>query len=731
MLAVMTIVLMTATFVEKTEGTGFVATHIYGSWWFAALWAVLAVASVAVMLKARLFRRPVTFLLHGAFLLILAGALTTHLWGVQGTLHLRVGEQQFQYINSEDNRVMTMPFALRLTSFHVDTYPGTQSAMDYVSAISVTDVGQPGKALSELHISMNNIGSYGGYRFYQSGYDNDAQGTILSVSHDPWGIGITYAGYFLLFLSMLLLRVLPDESFRRLLRSTAMRKTALTVLLLFTACATTVAAPKALPKATADHFGQLYAYYNGRICPLQTVARDFTTKLYGKPTYHGLSAEQVLTGWIFFPTDWIGEPFLKVKGRARDIAGIEGRYASYNDFFGTGGYKLDGPMDAIMRGQKPDGAQAIREADEKMNILRMLFGGQLIRIYPCNTKGTLQWYSQGDNLPTDMPEDKWMFTKKSLDYAGELVWMKRWSDLDSLIMKMKKYQEKEAAGQLPAPTTFKAEQVYNKVANTRPLAMIALTLGIILFFVYLAAWLRRRPVHRALSAGVTILLVAALAYLLAVTTLRGYVSGHLPLSNGFETMQFMAFCTLLLTLILRRRNQLAVPFGILLAGLTLLVSMMGESNPQITPLMPVLSSPLLSLHVCIIMLAYSLLAFTMFNALTALVLLLRRKDYADHIGQLTRFSQLMLYPAVFCLAAGIFIGAIWANQSWGRYWGWDPKETWALITLMVYAVPLHRESLPMFRKPMVYHLYLLLAFLSILMTYFGVNYFLGGMHSYA
>ena len=743
LLAAVTVVLMAATFIEKTEGHSFVATHVYGSWWFVALWAVLATCSVAVMLRGRLYRRPATALLHAAFLLILAGALTTRLWGEQGTVHLRLGAHEQQFVNSENQSAVSLPFTLLLSAFEVETYPGTLSAMDYVSVVEILEKGD---SLTSLHISMNHIGEYAGYRFYQSGYDDDAQGTILAVSHDPWGIGITYAGYLLLFISMLLLLVLPGEGLRPLLASRRMAAILLFVCLL--GCTTIQAAeqPKTLPERTAAEFGNLYAYYNGRICPLQTVARDFTTKLYGKPTYEGLTAEQVLTGWMFFPTDWTDKPFIKVKGRARTIVGTKGSHASYNDFFGRDGYKLERPMTDIMRGVKPEGIQSIREADEKMNILLMLFNGQLIRIFPCRADdGTLRWYSQGDNLPKDMSEDKWTFTKKSLDYAGEMVWMKRWTDLDELAGKIRKYQEKEADGMLPSPARFQAEKIYNKVEKTRPLAMGMLTLGIVLFFVYVAAWLRKRKVYsgfwfqvsgfRLQVPGVTflvnIVLILCLIYLIGVTTLRGYVSGHLPLSNGYETMQFMAICTLLLTLLLQRRYALVIPFGTLLTGLTLLVSMLGESNPRITPLMPVLSSPLLSLHVCIIMLAYSLLAFTMFNALTALVLLLGRRNYDGQVAQLTHITQVLLFPAVFCLAAGIFIGAIWANQSWGRYWGWDPKEVWALITLMVYAIPLHRQTFAWLRKPLWYHLYLLLAFLSILMTYFGVNYFLGGMHSYA
>ena len=220
--------------------------------------------------------------------------------------------------------------------------------------------------------------------------------------------------------------------------------------------------------------------------------------------------------------------------------------------------------------------------------------------------------------------------------------------------------------------------------------------------------------------------IAAL-YLTTCSTLRGFSAGHIPLSNGFETMQFLALSILVVALLLSFHSDLFLSFGMLSSGLALMVSVIGESNPQITELMPVLGSPLLSIHVIIIMLSYTLFCFLFFNGITGLVLLKKGKS----IQQLTHLSRLLLYPALFLLTAGIFIGAVWANISWGRYWGWDPKETWALITMLVYALPLHQGSLKAFRREKFLHTYLIVAFMTILMTYFGVNFLLGGLHGYA
>lgn len=719
LLAVVSIILATATFVEHTNGHDVAVATIYTSWWMIVLWAVTAATSIIVIVRSSIVRRPAVLLLHLSLVGILAGALVTHLSGVQGIVSLRKAEAVKTFINTETRHTELLPFQLQLTSFSLQTYPGTQSPMDYVSTVNIVEQGT---IAATLQISMNNIGQYRGYRFYQSGYDPDLQGTRLMVNHDPWGLAVTYTAYAMLFLAMLLLLILPNEGFRRLLS----QKAAFALVLL--ASSDALAAPPALPQPTAARFADLYAYWNGRICPAQTMARDFTVKLYGKPSYEGLSAEQVLLGFMLNPTEWTEQPIIKVKPAVARLLGIKGRYACYQDFHAATGYKLEEPLADIHAGKQTDDARAIIEADEKMNILLMLWGGELIKIYPYRTSNGIEWFSQSSNLPKDIPEDKYMFIRKSMDYVGELAWTGDYQQLETVLGRIKAYQQKEASGLLPDDNLFWAEQLYNTTDYTRPLAMLLMTIGLFSFFVYLIHWLRERRLPRWMTVAMNIIAVVTLSYLLFIIVLRGYVSGHLPLTNGFETMQFMALCSLLIMLLMQRRFLLIMPFGLLLAGLTLLVAMMGESNPQITPLMPVLSSPLLSIHVCVIMVAYSLLAFILFNALTALILIGRHHKQA--VDQLTRMSRLLLYPAVFCLAAGIFIGAIWANQSWGRYWGWDPKEVWALITMLIYSIPLHGQSIAWLRQPRWFHFYMALAFLSILMTYFGVNFLLGGMHSY-
>lgn len=721
------VVMAAATIIEKMMGTPYATTNIYGSWWFAALWTLLAIAGIAYILRVKLINRPFQFLMHSAFVTILVGAIVTHMFGQQGTMHLRVGESSSIMILSNNSKVEKLPFALTLNGFKIENYPGTQSAMDYVSQLSFSN----GKQSIDASVSMNKIAEFKSYRFYQSGYDPDHCGTYLSVSHDPIGIGITYVGYALLFISMLLLLILPNESFRKLLRTMANGKvlvlTTMLTLGCFSAHAYPSKLPPTLPQNVAHQFGELYAYSNGRICPVQTVARNFTLKLYGKTTYKGLTAEQVLCGWIFYPSQWANEPMIKLKGNARNLVGCN-RYASYNDFFGTKGYKLEDAMQAILNGDKIEGAKTVREADEKLNIVQMLLSRQMLKIYPSVSNGKLVWYSQGDNLPIDQADDKWIFIKKSMDYLGELVFNNDTETLCLTIGKIRDYQEKEAANLLPSDARIKAERLFNALSFIKLLAMILATLGIIMFVFCMLRMANQTNLPQWIRYVSVTLLAMCTIYLALMISLRGFIGQHLPLSSGSETMQFMALCTLAFTLLLNKRFVLMLPFGFLMSGLSLMVASFSESSPQITHLMPVLASPLLSIHVCVLMIAYSLLAFMMLNGVAAIVL---GKRNVESMEKLLSISKLMLYPALFLLTAGIFIGAIWANQSWGRYWGWDPKEVWALITMMIYAMPMHQSMFPKLQKPYGAHIFNILAFLAVLITYFGVNMLLGGMHSYA
>ena len=665
------VVLAVTTFVEQARGTAFAGAHVYHAVWFALLWGVLAVLTLVACVRMRLWRRVPLLLLHGSFLVILGGALITFLWGEQGYVHLEEGKTTDRFVVQDSRHLLPLPFSLRLDSFRIVCYPGTEAPADYVSYIHVSGNGRESQKAS---VSMNRIFSCGGYRFYQSSYDPDGRGSWLSVNHDPWGIGVTYAGYALLGLSMLWVLCSRGGEFRRLLRHPLLRMGGFLVLFLLLGT-TLQAAERKLPVLNlkqADSLASVQVIYHDRVVPFNTLARDFVLKLTGKPAYKGLEPEQVIGGWLLHPEVWKDEPMIRIKSAAlRRRLGLESDFARLSDLFDGQTYRLQAYWDASDNhsGELSPLDKAIVETDEKVGLILMLQQGTLIRPLP------------DDGSVARLPEAK-----------------------------------------------VRAELLYNRIPFSRWLFMFNLSVGLLAFALLLYKGLRPVAADGRMLRGVerffACALWAALLFQALGYGLRWYIGGRVPLSNGYETMQFLALATLLLACLFRRRFPFTLPFGFLLSGFALLVSYLGQMNPQITPLMPVLVSPWLSSHVSLIMMSYALFAFMMLNGVLALCV--RREAL-----RLMLLSRLLLYPAVFFLGAGIFLGAIWANVSWGHYWSWDPKEVWALVTFMVYAVPFHAGSLSRLRKPLFFHVYMMVAFLTVLMTYFGVNYVLGGMHSYA
>ena len=707
------VVLGIATFVESAKGSSFVMEYIYHSVPFMALWGVLGVLMIFSLWKKTFFQVGPKILLHFSFVIILIGALTTYLTSKKGMMHLRMGEPTFQYVEEGTRKVLDLPFTLTLDTFYIDYYPGTEAPADYVSIATSDELqatsghAEQDSSLFTLHsslthtISMNNILTHKGYRFYQSSFDEDRRGSWLSVNYDPWGTGITYAGYLLCIIAMIGLMVHPRGGFKSLLKkatsdgrratsgpsltlprregrpcgtdfSSLITRSSLLVALIAlvtTAFAQGTKKLSIVPLEEAEEKVGMQVIYHDRVVPLNTLTRDFVKKLYGKDSFSGLTPEQILLSWQRHPEEWAYVPAIKIKSaELRAALGLEGKYARMVDLFEFDKittYRLkpyiqdfSAPTDI-----KPSPLQkAAIETDEKVALVLMLQNGTLI--HPLPTDGSVEPLSK----------------------------------------------EK-----------LQAELLYNRISFTKILFMFNLTMGILLL---VTGYKLRATSKSYLSLVARSSLLVALTFHLTGYLLRWYIGGRIPLSNGYETMQFLALCIMAFALFMSRRFRPAIPFGFLLSGFALLVSYLGQMNPQITPLMPVLVSPWLSLHVSVIMMSYALFAFILLNGVWALCV-------PREAERLMTYSRLMLYPALFLLTAGIFIGAVWANVSWGRYWGWDPKEVWALITMLVYALPLHAASLPWFRKPRFFHIYTIAAFLSVLITYFGVNFFLGGMHSYA
>lgn len=577
------------------------------------------------------------WLLHISLLVIVVGGVMTWLTGDRGQVRLGKGEEVSAY-QLADGSVRQFPFRLSLDSFTVAYYPGGEVPRDFVSYLRVD--GEP------TEVSVNNIVSVNGYRLCQMSYDSEGH-TVLSVNHDPLGIGMVYTGFLLFAVAGLWLMLSRVSGFRKAIK----RLSAVTVLMLAVTGAASAETIAGVPRQQADSLSRKQVMYNGRVMTFNSLARDFTLKITGDTRYRGLSPEQFMASWLLYPEQWQGERAILVKDKAlRDCLGLDGRYASLDDLFSASDYyrlrDLYGKGNAELD-------RAIEELDEKVGLIMDLLAGNLIMRLPDNT--------------------------------------------DSM-----------------SNARVEAEIIYNKVPFST-LIFILLFCGAAVAF----AGLFRLP--KLTIAAVVLLWVAFLLQLTAYI-IEWYMSGHIPLANTGETMEFLLLVLLPLLLVFHRTSALLLPVGMLFAGAVALVAHLIGSNPVLTPLMPVLASPWLSIHVTLVMTAYALFGFTVTCSVISFFSPSRRE-------RLMWLDRVMLYPALYLLGLGIITGAVWANVSWGRYWAWDPKETWALITFIIYAVAMHRSIKPL-NHPTTFHAYMLFAFLAVLMTYFGVNA-LSSLHAYS
>ena len=735
-----------ATIVEKSQGTDYAHAHYYGAWWFILIWAVLAALGAFYIIKRKV-KCASTLALHLSFIIILLGALLTHVSAKRGMIHLRIGQPTDTYMAQDEEQGMKeekLPFSLCLKKFEAKMHDGTNAVADYSSKFTVID----GDDKSEGEVSMNNIYSHRSYRLYQSSYDEDGKGSVLAINADPYGIPVTYTGYALLFISLVWMLFDPKGGYRKLLKSPLLKKGALmTALILSMGNIQTLRAESAtgnlqnavLPKETAEKFGELHILYNDRICPVQTFALDFCKKIYGARSYQGLTAEQVLSGWVFYGNTWASEPFIKIKSGEMKTAMNLPDYASLNTFFNRemGGYTIGQYVQEYYNGQQDKFHQQAADIDGKIQIIMELREGVSLKVLPYtftkNVKatkdhpfikaGTTTWFSPVDKLPQAVEQQHALYIKNVFSLLNGDVKAGNISRVNEFFVKMKKYQEVSSGNSLPTNTQYKAERINNAFPFATILFMANLTLGFIALFYTIYRMTKKREI-KVLNIALPILLGVSFLALTFGLALRWIISGNIPMSNGYESMLTVAWFVMLISILMQLRIRIVMVFGFLISGFFLLVSHINQMDPAIGQMMPVLNSPLLSIHVSIIMMSYALLSLTFICGIMGISL-------RSHGEELQALSRIFLYPALTTMGFGIFIGAIWANVSWGNYWSWDSKETWALITFMIYAVVVHTQSLPVFRKPLVYHIYITLAFLSIAMTYFGVNYFLTGMHSYA
>lgn len=619
-------------------------------------------------------------MLHFSLLIMVIGAIITHFFGIQGTLMLekdKGGSSVFKVVSGPSNG--QLPFSVCLKESNVIFFRGTVTPKDFQSVISIKSKNIESV---EKTISMNKVAEYRGWRFYQNGMGNDT--STLSVAYDPWGIGVTYTGYTFLFLSMILFFFQKRTVWRCWVRKIA----SITTIMMFFCCHAEASNKElpALQKPLAANFCKMYVYWNDRIVPMQTMAKDVTVALYGSANYKGFTPEQVLTGWLFHYDDW-----------ERD--------------FNT--YKPD--ISSLSDKKK-------KRLFEKQDLIKMLGTGEIFRIYPYHAAtGRMEWLSLSGSRPSKMDTDQWKFILYSMeDIAADIAIGKNVranEKIQLLIEGQKKYAGTE---NLPSDAKIRAELIYNEFFKPIPCMILLLLTG---FFSIL--FCDRDKICRSIHLDIIITVIALMSsiFIISADLLTGYIANKFPLSNGFETMLCTAALSSLAALCLPSGLRLIRSGLIFVAGFAMAVAIMSESHPRIDSLTPVLDSPLLSIHVMLVALSYGL--FFLMAVIAAKGLFSKGGSYEADL------NHVFLIPALFLLTAGIFTGAIWANQSWGRYWGWDPKETCALITMLIYSLPVHTRTFKIFLRPKIFNYYILLALLPIIFTYFGANYLLTGLHSYA
>ena len=640
------------------------------------------------------------------------------------------------------SKLLPLPFIIKLNDFQLERYPGSKSPSSFASEVTLIDTLSSIK--KDYRIYMNNILKHQGFRFYQSSYDSDEGGTILSVNHDQWGMMVTYFGYFLMIVGMVWSLIASGTRFKYL--SQQKTKSLKTILVLILALGGSVSSyaqsGKAIevPIEQATSFGQLVIQDNsGRFEPVNTLASEVIRKISKKSRINGLNADQVFLGMVIDPQNWEEMPFIKVSNSdlIREI-GASGKYASFANFLDERGqYKLAKKVqDAYSR--KPSERSAydkeIISVDERVNVSYMVFTGEFLKLFPDPKDKNVAWYHPKSVIKFE-GEDS-LFIKKSILMLSQAMKARDYDSADMYINGIKKYQNTYGKEVMPSETKLKTEVLYNKINIFKKLFPYYLIIGFILIFALVAQIISpKMSVKWLFRIAFLILSVAFLMHTIGLGA-RWYISGHAPWSNGFESMTYVAWACLLAGFLFTRKSKFALPATSILAGLSLFVAHLSWMNPEVTNLVPVLKSYWLTIHVAIITGSYGFLALAALLGMINLSLMILRTTknalrIDSTITELSRISEMTMIIGLYSLTIGTILGGVWANESWGRYWGWDPKETWALVSVLVYSFVLHMRYIPGLKSTFNFNLASVWAYSSIIMTYFGVNYYLAGLHSYA
>jgi cytochrome c-type biogenesis protein CcsB len=642
-------------------------------------------------------------------------------------------------------RAEKLPFNIRLNDFILERYPGSSSPSGYRSSVVLQD---PARNIEKpFDIYMNNILKYKGYRFYQSSYDPDERGTILSVNKDFAGMMVTYSGYALLFLFIILSLVMKNSFFRKVTAghwSSAFRRTAaLIALMLLISGLDFASAQKLVPgKESSEAFGRVLVQdQKGRTKPMFTLSNDILRKVTRDEKYENLSAMQVFLAIHFDFDHWKDEPLIKISNKdLQKQAGIVGDMAAFTDLVditGKGTYKLSDLVNRAYAKAPRERTKLDKEAmkvDERVNIVYMIYKGDFFKMFPLRDS-TQNWGTAADASVKAAGNDS-LYLKNVMNLFADALRNNKPADAKTIVESISGYQKKYSGYELPSAFRINAEILYYKALVFERLFPFYALVGIVMLIALIVMVIRGRKEKSLLVRITGWLLLAGFIVHTAGFLLRWYIAGHSPMSNGYESMIFISWVTLLAGFIFSRKSAFAVSATAVLASMTLMVAHLSFMDPEITNLVPVLKSYWLTLHVSVITGSYGFLGLGAILGLIVMILLIlsndsNRERISDTIDELTVINFKTLTLGLYFLTIGTFLGAVWANESWGRYWGWDPKETWSLITVVVYSFVVHSRSIPGMKDLYTFNLLSLFAFSSVLMTYFGVNYYLSGLHSYA
>ena len=651
---------------------------------------------------------------------------------------------------------MELPFEIKLNKFILERYPGSMTPASYASEVTVLDKAE-GKNFNS-RIFMNNILDYKGYRLFQMSFDKDEKGTVLSVNHDYWGTFFSYLGYFLLTLGMIWSLFTKKSHFAYLaLKAKAARQKRellAPILVLGFLLSSMVSAaqdvkkfsPKTVSKEHAAKFGELLVQdKDGRYQPINTLAGELLRKVSRKSSFMGSTPDQVMLSMVLFPDDWQSVRMIKASNaELMKMLGISEKLAAMSDFFdmqGNKSYKLGSLVEAAIAKEPAHRNQLDKDlidVDERLNICYMTFSGDFLKVFPLVNDSSKKWYSVTDPSLIKQQDKATIIGNLLNDYfvaLKEAVSNNNYQKADEQLAKIKKYQRELGNAYIPSATRVKAELLYNKLnlfARIYPFYLLVGLIWVVLIFMSIL-----RPGFKPVKTEKTFYWILILLFFVHTDGLimRWYISEHAPWSNGYESMIYVAWASMLAGLIFAKKTPMTISLTAILAGLSMFVAHLSWMNPEVTMLVPVLKSYWLMIHVAVITASYGFIGLGALIGLTNLILAVFRKPENKQrinlvIDELTSINNQTVILGLYFLTIGTYLGGIWANESWGRYWGWDPKETWALVTILVYTFILHLRLIPGMGGRLTYNFASVLSFSTVIMTYLGVNYYLAGMHSY-